>query len=717
MDYGRVMAALRRRRWLILLVVLGTTALTAFATTRMKREYQASATLMANEGALNPLPILRKQGTGDEPREELPEAQDKLKTIVEFLKSRGVVGEVIQKKDLKTTPELYDKQLDIQELTSRMLRVSYKDEDPKRAAEVVNTHVKIGVERYTSLRSQEARKQLDRVKHDQDVAKRALTYASNRLEQFKTSRKITSLDKQTEEMTKRANQLEADRTAAEAELRTVSAQVDNAEVALARMPATKTTEKNITQTEVLEKLKLDRNELAKTLEKLKAQYTEDHPAVQRAQQELDRAETRLKDEQSRLTTVKEVVPNPDREVLATTLRDLRRTRDGLSAKVRSLTARSSGLQAEVAQQAGLDVELNLLNQQYTLAEQRLNGLTLRQQQLEMAMGMLDRGESIGTVDRAGGVNPPADLSRGRTLKLSALAFVMSLAVCLALSIAMEMSDRRVHSVEDVEVLTQLPVVSVIRQLPGRASQGSLCLTAERDPASHLAESYHFLANHVLRHTLQRESTVLMAATARPGQGATTALSNLAVALARAGRQVILVEADLRRPFLHEAYGCGSKPGLTDVLQERVSVDDALYPTPVKNLRLMPSGSTVPDPWSLLWQPSMGLTVQALREKVDYVIFNVPSATVFADALCVAPHVDGAIMVMRTSEMPNGAEQKVQQWLEEVQVPVMGVVLNGVPSKQMDTFEFHRSYTARRADTTPPALNAPASPAVRQAASS
>src|SRR5205085_1573732 len=126
----------------------------------------------------------------------------------------------------------------------------------------------------------------------------------------------------------------------------------------------------------------------------------------------------------------------------------------------------------------------------------------------------------------------------------------------------------------------LPVVSVVPALSGRNGAVSLCLTTQRDPASHLAESYHFLANHVLRQTHQRDSTVIMGVTARPGQGATTALSNLAVALARAGRQVVLVEADLRRPFLHEAFGSGDNPGLTDVLQERVSVQNAVYPTPI-----------------------------------------------------------------------------------------------------------------------------------------
>jgi capsular exopolysaccharide synthesis family protein len=256
---------------------------------------------------------------------------------------------------------------------------------------------------------------------------------------------------------------------------------------------------------------------------------------------------------------------------------------------------------------------------------------------------------------------------------------------------------------------------VVPRLPGRTSAGTLCLTTEHDPSSHLAEAYHFLANHILRQTFRRESTVLMGATARPGQGATTALTNLAVALARAGRHVILIEADLRRPFLHQVFEVEPKPGLTDALQGRVSIREALSATHVENLRLLSAGSTPGDPWSLLWKPELGMVVQELREMADYVIFNVPSATVFADAMCVAPHVDGAVLVMRSSEMPSGAELKVREWLEEVEVPVMGVVLNGVPSREMETFDFHRAYTARPAHDAAPALTAPAGAPVRRAA--
>jgi len=713
MDYARIMTALRRRRWLILCAVLACTALTAFGASRMPREYVATATLMPQERALGSISELARPVGAEAERDELDGRQDRLKTVAAVLTSPEVLGTVIQQLKLKTTPALLQEDIEVKEVTSQVLRISVKNADPKLAAATVNGIVDTFTRFYADLRSREARKQLDMASKEKQESDLELASAGRALHGFKTASNISSLEEQTKTALENTRQIEETRNTAEAQLRDVSAQLSHVRTVLSRTPALKEIKESSTQTKLLDKLRLDVAALRSDLDKELSVHTAEHPNVVRLKEQLAEAETRLDTESSRMHTSVKVIANPEREQMELHLKELENQRDGLMARVGSLNADQSRLQAQVSRYSGADVQLNLLTQRYTLAQQRQNAADARLGQFRSVAAMLSGGSPIAVVDRAGLHNPPYDLSQGRTLRLTLLAFVMSLAVCIALAIGLELADRRVRTVADVESLMALPVVSVVPRL--RASAGTLCLTSENDPASHLAESYHFLANHILRQTFRRENTVLMGATARPGQGATTALSNLAIALARAGRQVVLVEADLRRPFLHEVFEADSKPGLTDALQGRVSVQEALASTHIENLRLMTGGSSVVDPWSLLWKPSMGQLVQELRESADYVIFNVPSATVFGDAMCVAPHVDGAVLVLRTSEMPSGAEQKVREWLEEVEVPVMGVVLNGVPAREMETAEFHRSYTARRADTPAPALAPPTAAPVRRAA--
>lgn len=715
MDSTHVITALRRRRFAILAAVLGCTALTAFGASQMKREYLASATLMPQEQALGTITELATPADVAQEKDDLTARHDRLKTVSTILTSPAVLGSVIREQQIPTSPTLLREQIEVKEITSQVVRVSVKDQDPQRAGNVVNAIVDTFTRFYTDLRSREVRKQIETLTRERDTADRELRAAGARLAGFKRSGNISSLPDQLRVGLERAGETEEERNKAEARLREVTAQVASVDAALRRTPPTREVRESATQNRLVERLQLEVSELKGDLARELGVHTEEHANVKRLREQLEQAEGRLNTASARLHTSVRVVPNPDREVLSNRLRDLTGERDGLQARVASLNADLSNTRSRMSAYSGKDVDLSLLTQQYTLAEQRLTAVTSRLGQIRNVSDLMTNGQPIAIVDRAGPENPPFDLSQGRTLRLTMLAFILSLGLCVALAVALEMSDHRIRSVDDAEALTHLPVVSVVPQLAGRCSSSSLCMAAENDPAGHLAESYHFLANHILRQTLRRENTVLMGATARPGQGATTALSNLAIALARAGRQVVLVEADLRRPFLHEVFHREPRPGLTDVLRGTVKVEDTLAPTQVDNLRLMAAGGMVTDPWSLLWQPEMAQVIERLRGAADYVIINVPSATVFADAMCIAPHVDGAVMVMRTAEASNGAEQKVREWLDEVEVPVMGVVLNGVPSKDMESADFHRSYTARRAEPTIPALRAPAGPPVRRSA--
>jgi uncharacterized protein involved in exopolysaccharide biosynthesis len=106
MEYARIMAALRRRRWVILIAVLGCTLLTAFGAGRMKREYLATATLMPQEQALGTISELARPAEAEQDRDDLDGRQDRLKTVATLLNSPEVLGQVIQELKLKTSPSL-----------------------------------------------------------------------------------------------------------------------------------------------------------------------------------------------------------------------------------------------------------------------------------------------------------------------------------------------------------------------------------------------------------------------------------------------------------------------------------------------------------------------------------------------------------------------------------------------------------------------------------
>jgi len=272
-----------------------------------------------------------------------------------------------------------------------------------------------------------------------------------------------------------------------------------------------------------------------------------------------------------------------------------------------------------------------------------------------------------------------------------VAFGMSLALCLFLLAAWSYLDRTIRTSADAEALVEMPVAAIIPRALPRAASAPLPQLASLMPASPEGEAYRFLGLHLLLSRPDNPLKVLMMGTAKPGQGATTTIANLAATLAQGNRRVILVDADLRRPSLHEYFDVSNEVGLTSVLGEGTPVSEALQRTLLPNLLVLPGGPMVDNPWALLRSAEMELLVRDLRERADFVLIDTPSAAAFADAFNVAPLVDGIFMVVRSRYQPTGIEMKVKRMFEEAGARVLGAVLNDVPMQNVESCRYHAHY--------------------------
>jgi len=183
----------------------------------------------------------------------------------------------------------------------------------------------------------------------------------------------------------------------------------------------------------------------------------------------------------------------------------------------------------------------------------------------------------------------------------------------------------------------------------------------------------------------------MVATAKPGQGGTTTICNLAITIAQAGRRVILVDADLRRPSLHRIFETPNEEGLSTLLQDGTPIASALQKTEIENLVLLPAGPPPENPWKLLRSARMRDLIETLKENADYVFFDAPSAMVFADAVVLASLLDGVILVIRASQSPRGGELQIRNLLNKAGARVLGIVLNDAPADTVDSYNYHAHY--------------------------
>jgi capsular exopolysaccharide synthesis family protein len=280
---------------------------------------------------------------------------------------------------------------------------------------------------------------------------------------------------------------------------------------------------------------------------------------------------------------------------------------------------------------------------------------------------------------------------------------------------MDYLDTSVRDSKDVERILDVPVNGVVPRLPAE-QKALMAKITDSLPASPHAEAYRFLGTDILLSAAESPFKTVMVATAKPNQGGTSTICNLAITLAQAGQSVALVDADLRRPSLHHVFNVPNDQGLSTVLANGKLPGDVLQRTEVENLYVMTGGPIPENAWKLLRSPKMKDVISDLQRDFDFVLFDTPSAAVFADAATLATMVDGVLLVVRAQEQPSGSEMQVKNLLNKTRARIVGVVLNDVPLTQVDSARYFEEYYGDGHKTEAVAAAASGRPALPQRAS-
>jgi capsular exopolysaccharide synthesis family protein len=200
-----------------------------------------------------------------------------------------------------------------------------------------------------------------------------------------------------------------------------------------------------------------------------------------------------------------------------------------------------------------------------------------------------------------------------------------------------------------------------------------------DPRSPAAEAYRTLRTNLTFAALDNPIETLVVTSAAPGEDKSTILANLAVTMAQGERRIILVDADLRRPGLHEIFGVANDRGLTTMIVEEAALGDPpLIDVGVDNLWLVPSGPLPPNPTDILGSRKMEEAIAVLKTRADVILFDAPPVVAVTDAAVLGTKVDGVLLVVCAGRTRREHAQRARELLERGHVRVVGAVLNDAP---------------------------------------
>jgi non-specific protein-tyrosine kinase len=200
-----------------------------------------------------------------------------------------------------------------------------------------------------------------------------------------------------------------------------------------------------------------------------------------------------------------------------------------------------------------------------------------------------------------------------------------------------------------------------------------------DPRSQAAEAYRTLRTNLTFAALDDPIATLVVTSSAPGEDKSIVIANLAVAMAQGQRRTVLVDADLRRPALHDIFGIPNDRGLTSKIVEQSSLDESLLvDVGVEGLHVVPSGPLPPNPADILGSRRMQAAIASFQENADIVLFDAPPVIVATDAAVLGTQVDGVLLVVRSGHTRRDHAQRAKNLLERVHVRVVGVVLSDAP---------------------------------------
>ncbi len=323
-----------------------------------------------------------------------------------------------------------------------------------------------------------------------------------------------------------------------------------------------------------------------------------------------------------------------------------------------------------------DEEIDTLNRNIELKEQAFAFLLTQYESARLTQLM--RASTISIVEPA--VRPWAPAKPSLKINIL-LGSVVGFAAGLSLAFLIENMDTVFHSRSELEIAVKPPILGQIPALRKTNENGHGCIVTTNGSFSIEYESYRRLRTNILAINAEHPLKTLVATSAERGEGKSTIIANLAVTLAEAGHQILLIDADMRLPSLHKIFNLPNEIGLSDVLLDGIPLNEAVQHGQTAGLTILTSGPTPQKPAELLGSNQMGALIKQINEQFDVCLFDTPCLLSVTDAAVLSSRVDGVVLIVSLGLTRQETANVALQQLADVRANVIGLIVNRSKSER------------------------------------
>lgn len=679
---GRDFLRILRKRWLlivlVMLLVIGSTVAGTWAWLNFAPTYTARAVL-----AVSPPPniVLSNQGVANLPQEIIERYK---RSYASLVKQQGVLLNSLNDSEFQNTDYFRSKNADIDrtlialeediEVSSQpetdqifvsMSRTCYSQTDKDELANIVNIVAKAFVKssREESTRSYKAERADLQAKRNEegDLLDRMSKDRNGRLNQNKAGLNSMAalqhdyaslqngLPKATEERKAAENEAASWENATEEEA------ANNGKILM-----------EIDHDPQYYNLQMEVNQIKAMLESAILKFGQNHASVKTIQSRLDSAEQMAQDRKMNMTRDLIILMRQRSRGLA---KDTKDAEADLLEKLALVRTKMADLDNAISIIESLDKQIKDKQESVKLIDNRLLDLDVTIRRIE---------GDVGPVSLRAAAFVPKKPSGPSWRIMVPLGVLVALALGVGLAVLLEVGDSSIKGPSDIARRVDLPLLGMVPHSDDMDEEiTDLRRAALLAPHSPLAEAFRHIRTNLLYSGPDELRRTLLVTSPSPEDGRTTAVMNLAISMAQAGRRVLVIDANFRQPALAEMFPEASPQGLSSALVGQADWHSVVCKTDIPNLSVIASGPLPPNPADLLGSETMRQLVAQMKAEYDQIIFDGSPITLMADAAVLATQVDGVIMVVRAGSNSAGLVQRASEQLRRVGARVLGVVLQGV----------------------------------------
>lgn len=400
----------------------------------------------------------------------------------------------------------------------------------------------------------------------------------------------------------------------------------------------------------IQKLRSDLADLQRQQAQLAERYGERHAEMIKIRTAIEIADAKLKGE---LGKVVESVKN-----------------EYLSAvgEERSLQSALDSQKTEALSLNRKGIEYGVLQREAESNKQIYESLMQRTKETDIASDR--KSTNIRVVDQAETPKAPISPNLRRSFMLSLIA---GLTLSLGLVFFVDYLDSRLKTPQDLKAYLGVPFLGLIPAVPRGKDVGNPLLT-DIGPGG-FAEAFKTVRTNVLFSSADDGLRSLVVTSAGPGEGKSICSANIAIALAQTGLRVLLVDADMRRPRVHEIFGVPDEPGLSNLLTGNAKASEVIQKSSLEKLWVMSAGHIPVNPAELLSSLRFVDFLAALEDHFDWVVLDTPPVLVVSDSMVVANKATGVVFVVGADQTSRNAARNAVDQLQATNANVLGSVLN------------------------------------------